>query len=182
MSAKDLQLINHAIALTEYHGGSIHLKNALHFVKNLFGNKKKKNQKLETPMDYGKRNGHFDKPPKPEPKPEPKRYKKTHEFDDDENYDSKPKKSEQKPKPQPKPQEAPPPQKHPHEDHYATLGLTSDATPAEVTRAYRLLSRKWHPDKNVGNEEQATEEFKKINNAYSTIVGRGIRKRKNLKK
>ena len=41
-SAKDLlQLINHAIALTEYHGGSIHLKNALHFVKNMFGNKKK---------------------------------------------------------------------------------------------------------------------------------------------
>ena len=41
-SAKDLQLINHAIALTEYHGGSIHLKNALHFVKNMFGNKKRK--------------------------------------------------------------------------------------------------------------------------------------------
>eukprot|EP01038_Epipyxis_sp_PR26KG_P017682 gene17682-24611_t len=154
-SAKDLQLINHAIALTEYHGGSIHLKNALHFVKNLFGNKKKKKEtKLETPMDYGKRNGHFDKPPKPEPKPEPK--------------------------PQPKPQEAPPPpQKHPHEHHYATLGLTSNATPAEVTKAYRKLAMQYHPDR---NKEADPQIMKQINNAYETITGKGIRKRKNLKK
>lgn len=181
MSAKDLQLINHAIALTEYHGGSIHLKNALHFVKNLFGNKKKKNQKLETPMDYGKRNGHFDKPPKPEPKPEPKRYKKTHEFDDDENYDSKPKKSESKPKPQPKPQEAPPPrQQQPEEpDHYATLGLTKNATKAEVTRAYRKLAMQYHPDR---NKEADPLIMKNINHAYETIMGKGIKKRKNLKK
>ena len=45
-------------------------------------------------MEYEKRNGHFDKPPKPEPKSEPKpetkHHKKTYEFDDDENYDSKP--------------------------------------------------------------------------------------------
>ena len=62
-------------------------------------------------------------------------------------------------------------------NHYATLGLTSNATPAEVTKAFRKLALVYHPDK--GGDP---EEFKKINNAYMALTGRGLRKRKNLKK
>ena len=89
------------------------------------------------------------------------------------------KKSESKPKPQPKPQQAPPPQSHPHEHHYATLGLTSNATPAEVRRAYRNLAMQYHPDR---NKEADPLIMKNINHAYETIMGKGIKKRKNLKK
>jgi DnaJ-related protein SCJ1 len=34
------------------------------------------------------------------------------------------------------------------EDYYKLLGIKKDATDRELKKAYRLLSKKFHPDKN----------------------------------
>lgn len=40
-------------------------------------------------------------------------------------------------------------------DPYKVLGVSSNATDDEIKKAYRTLSRKYHPDANVGNPNQA---------------------------
>ena len=57
-------------------------------------------------------------------------------------------------------------------DPYKVLGLTRDASTDEVKRAYRALSRKYHPDANVNNpnKAQAEEMFKLIQQAYKQIM------------
>eukprot|EP01038_Epipyxis_sp_PR26KG_P008703 gene8703-11760_t len=55
------------------------------------------------------------------------------------------------------------------EPHFNTLGLTSDASMADVKKAYRRLVLKHHPDKNGGDSET----IKHINHAYETIIGKG---------
>ena len=47
-------------------------------------------------------------------------------------------------------------------DHYSTLGVSKEATPEEIKKAYRKLAVKYHPDKPDGN----VEKFQEINNAY----------------
>ena len=57
-------------------------------------------------------------------------------------------------------------------DPYTILGVSSSATDDEVKKAYRTLSKKYHPDANIGNPHQAeyTEKFKEVQNAYKTIM------------
>ena len=50
-------------------------------------------------------------------------------------------------------------------DYYTVLGVSKDASASEIKKAYRTLSKKYHPDKNPKGEEQ----FKKISEAYSVI-------------
>jgi len=181
----DLAIIEHAIQVADYHGGSFNLKDAFRHIKHFLSGEKKSRkpeQKLQEPNDYAKEHFGFDpkeKKPKPAkkeeytyekvPKSKPKP-KQQNEFDDDEAYGHR-----QQHKPKPPPRQEPPqqPTRHPHEHHYATLGLTSNATPAEVTKAFRKLALIYHPDK--GGDP---EEFKKINNAYMALTGRGFKKRK----
>ena len=40
--------------------------------------------------------------------------------------------------------------------YYAKLGLTPDAKPDEIKKAYRRLSLEMHPDRNNKNEETVT--------------------------
>ena len=52
------------------------------------------------------------------------------------------------------------------------LGITATALSSGETtakKAYRKLALKWHPDKNRSNQAKATEEFKKIGDAYDKI-------------
>lgn len=57
-------------------------------------------------------------------------------------------------------------------DPYKVLGVSYDATEEEIKKAYRALSRKYHPDANVGkpNQKELEEKFKEVQQAYSTIM------------
>lgn len=55
---------------------------------------------------------------------------------------------------------------------YDILGVSPNASDDEVKKAYRRLSKKYHPDANINNPRQAeyTEKFKEVQNAYKTIM------------
>ena len=55
------------------------------------------------------------------------------------------------------------------EDLYSVLGVAKTAGAADITKAYRKLAKKLHPDLNPG-DKAAEEKFKKITAAYD-IVG-----------
>ncbi|GAB4342199.1 MAG: hypothetical protein Kow0089_17090 [Desulfobulbaceae bacterium] len=56
-------------------------------------------------------------------------------------------------------------------DHYATLGLQEGASSDEVKKAYRSLSKKFHPDGD-GNDSN-TKLFMEISGAYHAIMASG---------
>ena len=62
---------------------------------------------------------------------------------------------------------------------YKTLGLTPDATKAEVKKAYRRLMNQHHPDKLVAKGlseaamNRAKEKTQQISKAYETIQKSG---------
>lgn len=57
-------------------------------------------------------------------------------------------------------------------DPYQILGVTRNAAEDDIKKAYRTLSRKYHPDANVNNpnKAQAEEKFKQIQQAYQQIM------------
>jgi molecular chaperone DnaJ len=52
-------------------------------------------------------------------------------------------------------------------DHYEALGISIDATPREIQRAYRLSAMKYHPDKN--KDPGAEQKFRDIKKAYEAL-------------
>lgn len=55
---------------------------------------------------------------------------------------------------------------------YDVLGVSPEASEEEIKKAYRNLSRKYHPDANVNNpnKEEAEERFKEVQQAYQAIM------------
>eukprot|EP01031_Cornospumella_fuschlensis_P049182 gene49182-60204_t len=53
--------------------------------------------------------------------------------------------------------------------HYEVMGLARDASSEEIKKQYRKLALQHHPDKNVGQEDQATAAFKEISTAYAVL-------------
>lgn len=57
-------------------------------------------------------------------------------------------------------------------DPYKILGVSRDASDDEIKKAYRQLSRKYHPDANINNpnKDKAEEMFKLVQQAYDQIM------------
>ena len=55
---------------------------------------------------------------------------------------------------------------------YDVLGVSPSASDDEIKKAYRELSRKYHPDANTGNPlaDLAEEKFKEVQEAYDAIM------------
>ena len=61
-------------------------------------------------------------------------------------------------------------------DFYKILGVKRNATQAEIKKAYRKLSLKYHPDKNPGDEE-ALAMFQEINAANEVLADQEKRRK-----
>ena len=55
-----------------------------------------------------------------------------------------------------------------NDDPYSILEILSNATLAEIKKAYRKMAMKWHPDKNPGLN--TTERMQKIIAAYTFLT------------
>ena len=57
-------------------------------------------------------------------------------------------------------------------DPYSILGVPRSSSDEEVKKAYRALSRKYHPDANINNpnKDQAEAKFKEVQQAYDQIM------------
>lgn len=53
-------------------------------------------------------------------------------------------------------------------DHYATLGLGSAATLADIKKAFRQQASFWHPDKNPAPDAPAR--FRAVQQAYEVLL------------
>ena len=58
------------------------------------------------------------------------------------------------------------------QDPYSILGVSRDASDEEIKKAYRKLSRIYHPDANINNpdKDKAEAKFKEVQQAYQQIM------------
>ncbi len=59
-------------------------------------------------------------------------------------------------------------------DYYEVLGVSKNATDAEIKRAYRKLAKQFHPDSNQ-NDDDAEHKFKEATEAYEILSDSGKR-------
>ncbi|MHB1125801.1 MAG: molecular chaperone DnaJ [Bacillota bacterium] len=53
-------------------------------------------------------------------------------------------------------------------DYYEVLGVSRDASEADIKKAYRRLARQYHPDVNSG-DKSSEEKFKEVKDAYEVL-------------
>jgi len=53
-------------------------------------------------------------------------------------------------------------------DYYKILGVSKEANPEEIKKAFKHLARKYHPDVNQGNKE-SEDKFKEVNEAFQVL-------------
>lgn len=54
-------------------------------------------------------------------------------------------------------------------DYYDILGVSKNASPEEIKKAYRKQALEWHPDRHKDEKEAAEKRFKEINEAYQIL-------------
>jgi len=54
-------------------------------------------------------------------------------------------------------------------DYYEVLGVSRDASEAELKKAYRRLAMKYHPDRNTDDSDDAEARFKEAKEAYEVL-------------
>ncbi len=54
-----------------------------------------------------------------------------------------------------------------NQEYYDRLGISRDASQDEIKKAYRRMSKKYHPD--INKEPGAEEKYKEIQEAYDTL-------------
>jgi len=62
-----------------------------------------------------------------------------------------------------------------YKDYYQILGVPRDASAEQITKAFRKLARKYHPD--VNQESGAEDKFKEINEAHAVLKDQQKRER-----
>ncbi|CAE8638578.1 unnamed protein product [Polarella glacialis] len=55
------------------------------------------------------------------------------------------------------------------EDYYKVLGVSKQASDADVAKAYKKLALRHHPDKNPENRDSAEANFKRLTEAYEVL-------------
>ena len=61
-------------------------------------------------------------------------------------------------------------------DFYKILEVKKNATPAEIKKAYRAMSLKWHPDKNP-DDPSAVDKFTDVSAAYEVLSDADLRRK-----
>ena len=54
-------------------------------------------------------------------------------------------------------------------DFYEVLGVSAQASEAELKKAFRALAMQYHPDRNQG-DKQSEERFKEVQDAYDILT------------
>ena len=54
-------------------------------------------------------------------------------------------------------------------DYYEVLGVEKSASDDEIKKALRKLAKKYHPDANPDDKENAEKKFKEVNEAYEVL-------------
>lgn len=60
---------------------------------------------------------------------------------------------------------------------YAVLGIPRDADEETIRSAYRILARRYHPDRGAGS---SAEKFRMVNEAYEALIDPGSRRSHDL--
>ena len=61
-------------------------------------------------------------------------------------------------------------------DYYDVLGISRNASDSDITKAFRSLARKYHPDKNPDDTE-AERKFKEVQEAYAILSNKEERRK-----
>src|SRR5579859_737993 len=52
--------------------------------------------------------------------------------------------------------------------YYEVLNVSRTATEVEITKAYRVLAKQYHPDRNIGDDE-AKAKYAEVDEAYAVL-------------